>query len=66
MAGRLQDQVAVITAAGQGIGRAISVALKNAGYTVIANYGSDDAKADAKADTKADTKKSDSKSDAKR
>ncbi len=41
------SRVAIVTGGTRGIGRAISVALKNAGYTVIANYASDDAKADA-------------------
>jgi acetoacetyl-CoA reductase len=41
------SRVAIVTGGTRGIGRAISVALKNAGYTVIANYGSDDAKAEA-------------------
>ena len=41
------SRVAIVTGGTRGIGRAISVALKNAGYTVVANYASDDAKADA-------------------
>ena len=38
-------RVAVVTGGTRGIGRAIAVALKNAGYKVAANYGSDDANA---------------------
>ena len=34
--------VAVVTGGTRGIGRAISVGLKNAGYNVAANYGRDD------------------------
>src|SRR3954470_23738790 len=41
------SRVAIVTGGTRGIGRALSVALKNAGYTVVANYASDDAKADA-------------------
>jgi acetoacetyl-CoA reductase len=41
------SRVAIVTGGTRGIGRAISVALKNAGYTVVANYASDDAKADS-------------------
>jgi acetoacetyl-CoA reductase len=41
------SRVAIVTGGTRGIGRAISVALKNAGCTVIANYASDDAKADS-------------------
>ena len=40
-------RVAIVTGGTRGIGRAISIALKNAGHTVIASYASDDAKADA-------------------
>src|SRR3977135_109110 len=40
-------RVAIITGGTRGIGRAISIALKDAGYSVIANYGSDQANADA-------------------
>src|SRR5215470_11815943 len=40
-------RVAVVTGGTRGIGRAISIALKNQGRTVIANYASDSAKADA-------------------
>ena len=36
-------RVAVVTGGTRGIGRAIAVGLKNAGYMVAANYGSDDA-----------------------
>jgi len=39
-------RVAVVTGGTRGIGRAIAVALKNAGYKVAANYGSDDAAAE--------------------
>jgi acetoacetyl-CoA reductase len=35
-------RVAVVTGGTRGIGRAISIALKGAGYNVAANYGSDD------------------------
>ena len=35
-------RVAVVTGGTRGIGRAIAVALKDAGYKVAANYGSDD------------------------
>jgi acetoacetyl-CoA reductase len=38
-------RVAIVTGGTRGIGRAISVALKEAGCIVVANYGSDDAKA---------------------
>jgi acetoacetyl-CoA reductase len=38
-------RVAVVTGGTRGIGRAISVALKNSGYKVAANYGHDDATA---------------------
>ena len=41
------SRVVIVTGGTRGIGRAMSVALKNAGYTVVANYASDDAKADA-------------------
>ena len=41
------SRVAVVTGGTRGIGRAISMALKSAGYTVVANYASDDAKARA-------------------
>ncbi len=40
-------RVAIVTGGTRGIGRAISVALKEAGHTVVANYGSDDARAEA-------------------
>ena len=40
-------RVAVVTGGTRGIGRAIAVALKDAGYKVAANYGSDDAAAEA-------------------
>jgi len=40
-------RVAIVTGGTRGIGRAISVALKGAGYSVIANYASDVTKADA-------------------
>src|SRR2546429_9626339 len=35
-------RVAVVTGGTRGIGRAIAVGLKDAGYKVAANYGSDD------------------------
>ena len=35
-------RVSVVTGGTRGIGRAIAIALKNAGYKVAANYGSDD------------------------
>jgi acetoacetyl-CoA reductase len=41
------SRVAVVTGGTRGIGRAVSIALKNAGYTVVASYASDDAKARA-------------------
>ena len=40
-------RVAVVTGGTRGIGRAISIALKSQGRTVIANYASDSTKADA-------------------
>jgi len=40
-------RVALVTGGTRGIGRAISVALKDAGYKVAANYGGNDAAADA-------------------
>lgn len=40
-------RVALVTGGTRGIGAAISTALKDAGYTVAANYGGDDAKANA-------------------
>lgn len=43
MAGR----VAIVTGGTRGIGKAISVALKDAGYRVVANYGGNDAVAKA-------------------
>jgi acetoacetyl-CoA reductase len=39
-------RVAVVTGGTRGIGKAIAVALKSAGYEVAANYGSDDAAAE--------------------
>jgi len=39
-------RVAVVTGGTRGIGKAIAVGLKNAGYTVAANYGNDDAAAE--------------------
>ncbi|HWD58845.1 MAG TPA: acetoacetyl-CoA reductase [Stellaceae bacterium] len=39
-------RVAAVTGGTRGIGKAIAVALKQAGYKVAANYGSDDAAAD--------------------
>ena len=44
------SRVAVVTGGTRGIGRAVSVALRNAGYTVVASYASDDAKARGFAD----------------
>jgi acetoacetyl-CoA reductase len=41
------SRIAIVTGGTRGIGRAISVALKDAGYTVVASYASDDAKAQA-------------------
>jgi acetoacetyl-CoA reductase len=38
-------RVAIVTGGTRGIGEAISLALQDAGYTVAANYGGDDAKA---------------------
>ncbi|MGL4543693.1 MAG: SDR family NAD(P)-dependent oxidoreductase, partial [Polymorphobacter sp.] len=38
-------RVAIVTGGTRGIGEAISMALRDAGYTVAANYGGDDAKA---------------------
>jgi acetoacetyl-CoA reductase len=35
-------RVAVVTGGTRGIGRAVSITLKNAGYNVAANYGGDD------------------------
>ena len=35
-------RVAVVTGGTRGIGRAISIGLKNAGYNVAANYGGND------------------------
>jgi acetoacetyl-CoA reductase len=40
-------RVAIVTGGTRGIGRAISSALREAGYTVVANYAADDAKAQA-------------------
>ena len=40
-------RVAIVTGGTRGIGRAVSIALNKAGYTVVANYGSDDAKAES-------------------
>jgi acetoacetyl-CoA reductase len=39
-------RVAIITGGTRGIGRAIAIALKDQGCAVVANYGSDDAKAE--------------------
>ena len=39
-------RVAVVTGGTRGIGRAIAIALKDVGYNVAANYGSDDAAAE--------------------
>jgi acetoacetyl-CoA reductase len=41
------SRVAVVTGGTRGIGQAVSIALRNAGYTVVASYASDDAKARA-------------------
>ena len=43
-------RVAIVTGGTRGIGEAISLALRDAGVTVAANYGGDDAKAKAFAD----------------
>ena len=52
------SKVALVTGGSRGIGAAISVALKNAGYTVAANYAGNDAKAKAfEAETGIRTKK---------
>jgi acetoacetyl-CoA reductase len=40
-------RVALVSGGTRGIGEAISIALKNAGYTVAANYGGNDEKANA-------------------
>ena len=40
-------RVAIVTGGTRGIGRAVAVALKDAGCTVVASYASDDAKAEA-------------------
>jgi acetoacetyl-CoA reductase len=40
-------RVAIVTGGTRGIGRAISCALHDAGYSVLANYASDDTRADA-------------------
>jgi acetoacetyl-CoA reductase len=39
------SRVAIVTGGTRGIGRAISIALKNAGYTVVANYAGNDERA---------------------
>ena len=39
-------RVAVVTGGTRGIGQAISMGLRDAGYTVVANYGGDDARAE--------------------
>ncbi len=41
------SRVAIVTGGTRGIGKAISLGLKNAGYKVCANYASDDTKAQA-------------------
>ena len=43
----MTQRIALVTGGTRGIGAAISVALKNAGYTVAANYGHNDEAADA-------------------
>src|SRR3954466_14397570 len=43
--GEVMGRVAVVTGGTRGIGEAIAVALKNAGYTVAANYAGNDAAA---------------------
>ena len=40
-------KVAIVTGGTRGIGRAISEKLKEAGYTVVANYAGNDARAEA-------------------
>ena len=46
------SKVALVTGGSRGIGAAISIALKNAGYTVAANYaGNDEAAAKFTAET---------------
>ena len=41
----MANKVAVVTGGTRGIGGAIAIALKTAGYRVAANYGHDDASA---------------------
>jgi acetoacetyl-CoA reductase len=48
--GQGMTRVAVVTGGTRGIGEAISVALKNAGYTVAANYAGNDERAKAFSD----------------
>src|SRR5438309_8044980 len=48
--GSSMARVAVVTGGTRGIGEAISVALKNAGYTVGANYAGNDERAKAFSD----------------
>ncbi len=51
-------RIAVVTGGSRGIGAAISVALKNAGYKVVANYhGNDEAATRFKADTGIEVRK---------
>ncbi|TGV46685.1 SDR family NAD(P)-dependent oxidoreductase, partial [bacterium M00.F.Ca.ET.141.01.1.1] len=46
------SKVAIVTGGSRGIGAAVSVALKNAGYSVAANYaGNDEAAQKFKAET---------------
>src|SRR4051812_33092125 len=48
--GQDMARVAVVTGGTRGIGEAISVALKNAGYKVVANYAGNDDRAKAFSD----------------
>src|SRR5262245_64519875 len=53
----LEDKVALVTGGGRGIGKAIAVALANAGCHVAVNYVSREADARATADAIAATKR---------